>query len=57
MLLLKNWAIRQIDFSLYSPQATIESDLYLKLPPGTVMAENNAEKYVLLLHKIRHGQK
>ena len=42
---------------LVFPQATVEFDLYIKLPPGTVLAEGNTETHVLLLHKNLYGQK
>ena len=57
MSLLNGWATRQIDFVLAFPQATIEFDLYMKLPAGTVLAQGNAETHVLLLHKNLYGQK
>ena len=55
--LLNGWHTRQIDFILAFPQATIEFDLYMKLPAGTILAEGNTETHVLLLHKNLYGQK
>ena len=46
-----------MDFVLAFPQATIELNLYMKLPWGTVLAEGNAETHVLLLHKNLYGEK
>ena len=37
--------------------ATIEFDLYMKLPAGTILAEGNSETHVILLHKNLYGQK
>ena len=55
--LINNWATRKIDFVLVFSQVTIEFDLYMKLPPGTVLAEGNTDTHVLLLHKNLYGQK
>ena len=57
LALLNDWSTRQIDFVLAFPQATIEFDLYMKLPAGTILAEGNSETHVLLLHKNLYGQK
>ena len=55
--LLKNWDTRKINFVLVFPQATIEFDISMKLPLGTVRAEGAVETYILLLHKNMYGQK
>ena len=55
--LLNNWSTRQIDFVVAFSQATIEFDLYMKLPPGIVLAEGNLDTHILLHHKNMYGQK
>ena len=54
---LNNWSIRQVDFVLAFPHTTIDFGLYVKLPLGTVLAEEDADTLVLLLHKNLYRQK
>jgi hypothetical protein len=51
------WSMRQIDFILAYPQAPVEHDLYMELPPGIETKHGNSKDYVLKLLANLYGQK
>jgi hypothetical protein len=46
MAALNNWETRQLDFVLAYPQGPIETDLYMEIPAGFMVAGGN-KRYVL----------
>ena len=59
LALLKGWRTRQIDFVLAYPQAPVETPLYMKVPKGFTMADDNEnpDDFVLELVRNLYGQK
>ena len=59
LALLKGWRTQQIDFVLAYPQAPVETLLYMKVPKGFTMADNNENpnNFVLELVWNLYGQK
>jgi hypothetical protein len=55
--ILFNRAMRQIDFVMAFPQATIEMDMYMKLPKGIETRNGNSKDHVLKLLQNIYGQK
>ena len=49
--LLNNWNTRNFDFFLAFPDVTIKFYRYMKLPVGTVLAEDSSDTHILLLQK------
>jgi Reverse transcriptase (RNA-dependent DNA polymerase) len=54
--LLNGWHTRQIDFVLAYPQADIECDLYMEVPPG-FHVRGSRKDWALKLKKNLYGQK
>ena len=54
--LICGWESKQIDFVLAFPQAEIEQDMFMELPPG-IRAIDSKKDYVLKLKKNLYGQK
>ena len=59
LALLRGWRTRQIDFILAYPQAPVETPLFMRIPKGFAMANDNEDPqdYVLELVKNLYGQK
>ena len=55
--IINNWAMRQVDFVMAYPQAPIEMDMYMELPPGIDTTLGNSKDFVLLLLNNLYGQK
>jgi Reverse transcriptase (RNA-dependent DNA polymerase) len=53
---LNNWHITQVDFVLAYPQADIEQETYLELPPGFEI-QGTKKQYCLKLFKNLYGSK
>jgi hypothetical protein len=51
------WALKQVDFVMVHPQATIEMDMYMELPQGIQTKHGNSKDHVLKLEKSIYGQK
>lgn len=54
--IVKSWHTHQIDFTLAYPQANVECDLYMELPNGFGVSQDNGQ-YCLQSIKSIHGQK
>jgi hypothetical protein len=54
--ILQDWETRQIDFVLAFPQADVECDLYMEIPPGFDV-RGAKKKYCLKLQKNIYGTK
>ena len=52
-----NWKSQQIDYVQAYPQAPVERDLWIKIPPGITLQEGRREDHVLQLHRNVYGQK
>ena len=50
-------AMRQIDFVVAYPQASIEMDMYMELPKGIETKHENSKDHVLKLLQNIYGQK
>ena len=58
MTALHNWHTRQIDFVQAFAQAPIERTLYMKIPAGVTLEDDEDPRdYVLKLHRNIYGQK
>ena len=55
--ILNNWHTRQVDFVLAFPQAPIEYELFMKLPPGIKIQGVNNKTHCLQLLRNLYGQK
>ena len=56
--ILEGWKTRQIDFVMTYPQADISSDVYMAIPPGVQVSEDeDNSEYCLLLLKNLYGGK
>eukprot|EP00957_Ditylum_brightwellii_P064691 4909788-Ditylum_brightwellii.AAC.1 len=55
--LLYSWHTQEVDFIMAYPQANIETNLYMKLPPGIEVDCDDGQVYVLRLLKNLYGQK
>jgi len=55
--IINGWAMRQVDFVMAYPQAPIEMDMYMELPPGIDTTLGNSKDFVLLLLNNLYGQK
>jgi hypothetical protein len=54
--ILQDWETRQIDFVLAFPQADVECNLYMEIPPG-LNVKGAKKKYCLKLRKSIYGTK
>jgi hypothetical protein len=54
--ILRGWETRQIDFVLAFPQADVECDIYMEVPPGFDL-KGQKKKYCLKLKKNIYGTK
>jgi hypothetical protein len=54
--LLNNWHTRQIDFVLAFPQAKVECDIYMEIPPGFNL-KGRKKEFCLKLEKNIYGTK
>jgi hypothetical protein len=62
MSILNNWHTRQLDFILAYTQAKVERDIYMEIPKGVIIEEEDGTtaskgKYVLKLINNLYGQK
>jgi Reverse transcriptase (RNA-dependent DNA polymerase) len=58
LMLVNNWATRQIDYIQAYPQAPIERNMYMEIPKGFKITDGDPEgDYVLQLHQNIYGQK
>jgi hypothetical protein len=55
--MILSWNMRQIYFVLAYPQAPIEHDMYMELPPGIETKHGHSKDYVLKLLANLYGQK
>jgi hypothetical protein len=55
--ILSDWLLRQCNFIMAFPQAPIECNMYMELPQGIQVAEEDSMDYVLKLLKNIYGQK
>ena len=55
--IVNGWAMRQVDFVMAYPQAPIEMDMYMDLPPGIHTTLGDSKDYCLLLLNNLYGQK
>ena len=55
--IINSWAMRQVDFVMAYPQAPIEMDMYMELPPGIHTTLGDSKDYVLMLVNNLYGQK
>ena len=55
----RGWHTTQIDYVLAFPQAPVEREIYMEIPRGFEMHddEKHAKDYVLQLHQNVYGQK
>jgi hypothetical protein len=56
ILILQGWETQQIDFVLAFPQADVECDIYMEVPPG-FNVKGEKKKYCLKLKKNIYGTK
>jgi hypothetical protein len=55
--IINSWSMRQVDFIMAYPQAPIEMDMYMDLPPGIHTTLSDSKDYILLLLNNLYGQK
>jgi hypothetical protein len=55
--ILQDWETRQIDFVLAFPQADVECDMYMEIPPGFNLKQGTKKQYCLKLTKNIYGTK
>ncbi len=55
--IINGWAPRQVDFVMAYPQAPIEMDVYMELPPGIDTTLGDSKDFVLLLLNNLYGKK
>ena len=54
---MHGWHTTQIDYVLAFPQAPVEREIFMKIPPGFSIEHGNTKEYVLQLHRNVYGQK
>ena len=57
LVALEVWKNMQVDYVQEFPQATIEKDLYLKVPSGFQVEDGDNNDYALKLQRNIYGQK
>ena len=57
MIALHGWHTKQLDYVAEFPQASVEWELYRKIPKGAYLQGKASEDHVLKLHKNTYGQK
>ena len=55
--IINGWSMQQVDFIMVYPQAPIEMDMYMDLPPGIHTTLSDSKDYILLLLNNLYGQK
>jgi hypothetical protein len=55
--ILFSWLLRQVNFVMAYPQASIEMDMYMELPQGINTKNRNSKNHVLKLLANLYGQK
>ncbi len=55
--ILFSWSLRQVDFVMAYPQAPIKMDMYMELPQGINIKNENSKNHVLKLLANLYGQK
>ena len=55
--MIKQWPTRQIDYVLAFPQAPIEKELFLKIPKGYNIINDDKNQYALQINNNLYGQK
>jgi Reverse transcriptase (RNA-dependent DNA polymerase) len=54
---LHKWHTRQIDYVLAFPQAPVEREIYMQIPRGFRINEDDTRDYILQIHRDIYGQK
>ncbi len=57
MEIIFSWALKQVDFIMAYPQAPIKCNMYMELPQGIQVSEEDLKNYVLKLLKNIYSQK
>ena len=57
MVLMHGWSTRQIDYDSAYTQAQVERELYMDIPKGFQIKQEDKSQYTLKIHKNIYGQK
>ena len=57
MAAVHKWHTRQLDYVLAFPQAPVERELYMEIPKGFEIQDDESDKYLLKIQRNIYGQK